>query len=233
MGIEQSYLEVMEKIEAACLRSGRSPDEITLVAVSKKQQIERIQELLEITQRLSHTLILGENYVQEFKLKRLALPGVETHLIGPLQRNKVRDALKLFDVIESVHNEELLLALQKEATQQNRSLSIYLQVNISSDDNKAGFEPEALMSLLAKWSYSNLELKGLMTITRYFEVAEEVRPFYRAMRELRESIMTKFPQLWTQCPCRLSMGMSHDFQVAIEEGADLVRVGTALFGERI
>lgn len=232
MGVEESYTRIMEQIGAAAGRSGRPPSEIALVAVSKKQSLDLIQELRGVTERLSHPLILGENYVQEFKAKRPFLSGVEAHLIGPLQRNKVRDALKLFDVIESVHSLELAHAIEREAALQGRAVGVYLQVNISEDEKKAGFAPDALSSVLEEISLlKNLRLLGLMTITRYFDVAEEVRPYYRAMNLLRDRVIGD-GHLFQGERCRLSMGMSLDFEVAIEEGADLVRVGTALFGER-
>jgi len=233
MSMEERYTGVMEQIAAAADRVCRSPSEVTLVAVSKTQSLELIQELHEVTKRLSYPLILGENYVQEFKAKRPFLSGVEAHLIGPLQRNKVRDALKLFDVIESVHSRELAHAIQKEAALQAREVGVYLQVNISEDEKKAGFSPEVLPSALEEvGSLQNIRLLGLMTITRYFEVPEEVRPYYRAMNALRERVVQDYAELFQDKRCRLSMGMSRDFEVAIEEGADLVRVGTALFGER-
>lgn len=223
------YEEVRSRIAAACIRSGRKPADVKLVAVSKKQPIELITPLIQYASKAKRTLTLGENYVQEFKKKRGELPqGYECHLIGALQRNKAKDAIKLFSVIESVHSIELAQALHREAKKEGKIQDVFLEVNISDDPGKSGFKPELIEEFFHNTApaLNNLRIKGLMTITKLYENPEEARDDFKRMKELGASIENAGIHL------ELSMGMSSDFEVAIEEGATVVRVGTAIFGAR-
>jgi pyridoxal phosphate enzyme (YggS family) len=220
----------------AAIKSGRRPEDIGLIAVSKKQPVEKMLTYQSLLAPRKQEPVFGESYVQEFKKKRPALaPGFQIHLLGPLQSNKVRDALALFDVIESVHSQEMLTLIDKEAKRISKVQRVFLQVNISSDDDKHGFSKESVLSLLASdlASFSNIEICGLMTITRYYDDPEDVRPDFRAMNELGaicRALLEKSGRKITKWD--ISMGMSSDFEIAIEEGATLVRIGSALFGER-
>lgn len=213
------------KILAARALSPDSHRNVRLVAVSKRQPLERVKALFSSLGYKSANLVLGENYVQEWSEKRGDLPTPrEVHLIGPLQSNKARDAVALFDVIESVHSEKILSAIAKEAGRIGSVKRIFLQVNISEDPAKAGFAPEGMKAILEKAkTLTGVKVEGLMTITKDYLQAEEARPDFRALRVLRDSLD---PTL------ELSMGMSSDFEVAIQEGATLVRIGSALFGSR-
>ncbi len=221
---------ILEKIDQACEKAGRDPREVQLVCVSKKQPISKIQALIDCWPKERGRLCLGENYVQEFRDKRDALQGdFDVHLIGALQRNKARDAVFLFQLIESVHSEKLLRELDKEAGKTGKKIDVYLQVNTSQDKSNSGFEGVELQERFQDLcsSLESLRVKGLMTITRYYEQREDVRPDFQLMRELADQLN----QL-SQIRLELSMGMSADFDIAIEEGATVVRVGSALFGAR-
>ena len=227
------FERVATSIEHACKRAGRKREEIHLVAVSKKQEIVRINEFLEL---VSGVPILGENYVQEFEEKRpfLSKP-VESHLIGPLQSNKVKKATRLFDVIESVHSPKILRKISgelKSGSSEIRTRGLFLQVNVSEDPQKSGFSQEELVRLLESGEAQDLPLLGLMTITEWYENAEEVRPDFRAMKDFARTIQERFAGVFQGGKVRVSMGMSADYEIAIEEGADYIRVGTALFGDR-
>lgn len=218
---------IEERLAAGLARAGRVRSEVTLVAVSKKQPVERVVAYQNICHASKAVPVFGENYVQEFQKKQSALSKpYQVHLIGPLQSNKVRLAVSLFDVIESVHSVEIAKALHREAEKQGKILDVFAQVNISDDPSKSGFSvPEACALFEEAHSvYPALRLRGLMTITREYEKKEDVRPDFVALRELRNKLGD--PTL------KLSMGMSSDFDIAVEEGADIVRVGTAIFGSR-
>jgi len=217
---------VLEAIRAACDRSGRSPEEVKLVAVTKTVDLERIQAAI-----LSGVRVFGENYIQEAreKISAIAKP-VEWHFIGHLQRNKAKYAVKLFDMIETVDNIKLAAELQKRAEKLSKVQPVLVQVNISGEETKSGISPTELPELLKFMTKStSLEFKGLMTMPPYFEDPENARPYFVRLRELRDEMKNRFPNLSFE---ELSMGMSGDFAVAIEEGATIVRVGTAIFGER-
>ena len=216
---------IHERMNAAKLRS-RLGQAVQLVAVTKGQPEAVLQQFLSIQAQSAAPVLFGENYVQEWQQKRTALAGsYEVHLIGPLQSNKASKAVALFDVIESVHSEKILVALAHEAEKIGKTQGIFLQVNISGDEAKAGFAAEEIQQAVTRAkSFRHLLLLGLMTITRDYAVAEAARADFRALRELRDSVD---PALG------LSMGMSGDFEVAIEEGATVVRIGTALFGPRV
>lgn len=226
-GSELRFLEVYNKIAGAAARAKRDPDEVTLVAVSKKQPVQKMIAYREFCQRRGAVAVFGENYVQEFKTKISVLGGpLESHLIGPLQRNKAAIAVELFNVIESIHTPEVAAAVNAAAATIDKVQDVFLQVNISHDENKSGFledEVEAFCAIAAS-QHLNLNIIGLMTITREYENREDVRPDFVRLNTLRTTL--DIPGL------KLSMGMSNDFDIAIEEGADIVRVGSALFGPR-
>jgi pyridoxal phosphate enzyme (YggS family) len=208
----------------ACARVRREPSEVTLVAVSKTVPAERLSAAV-----AAGLTTLGENRVQEAEAKVAALPGVTWHLVGHLQLNKARRAVELFDTIESLDSLELAVRLDRLAAELGRALPVYLQVNVDRDEAKAGFTPEGLGRDLAELAgLANLRLEGLMTVGMLVGTAEEARPTFVRLRELSERLRSEAGRLGTG----LSMGMTDDFEVAIEEGATIVRVGRALFGER-
>lgn len=213
------------------MRAGRSPEEVKLVAVTKTVEIERIIEAIDAGLR-----VFGENRVQEAQKKiqdlRFKIQNkLQWHLIGHLQRNKAKYAVQLFDLIHSVDSIGLAEELNRQAEKIGKIQSILVQVKLSEEDTKHGIEEEDLVSLIERIrDLKNLRLEGLMTMPPYFEDIEMVRPYFRRLRELRDTINSS--HITNNALRELSMGMSHDFEVAIEEGATLVRIGTAIFGER-
>jgi pyridoxal phosphate enzyme (YggS family) len=227
---------VLEAIASAAAKSGRARSDVTLVAVTKTHPVSVLFEFAKHAAARNQPVIFGENYIQEIKAKRPQIePAAEVHLIGPLQSNKVRDAVKLCDVIQSVHSLKVLEQIAGEATRISKRQRIYLQVNISEDSGKSGFLEQDLPAAieLVKRSSAALQLEGLMTITAFYDNPQDARPDFRKMADLRERLVVRGESTaFEESRIRLSMGMSADFGIAIEEGADLVRVGTALFGER-
>ena len=216
---------VLETVADACRRAGRAPDEVTLVAVSKTVPASRLEAAV-----AAGLTLLGENRVQEAEAKAPLLTGARWHLIGPLQSNKARRAVELFEVIQSVDSVELARRLDRLAGDLGRApLGVYLQVNVDRDEAKAGFLPEALEAELpALAALSNLSLLGLMTVGRLTDTVEGTRPTFVRLRELSGRLRGSV----TGLGAGLSMGMTDDHAVAVEEGATLIRVGRALFGER-
>ncbi len=205
---------------------GREPAGVTLVAVSKTVPAERLVAAVE-----AGLTILAENRVQEGEAKAPVVPGATWHLVGPLQSNKARRALETFDLVQSVDSADLARRLDRLASEARPGarVPILLQVNVDDDAAKAGFELANLQAELDEiLDLPRLEVRGLMTIGRLVGRAEEARPTFRALRELSERLRGGRPRLGEE----LSMGMSADFEVAVEEGATIVRVGQALFGER-
>lgn len=223
----QNRLQAVEaRIESAVKRTGRSRSDVTLVAVSKKFSAGRVREAYQAGVR-----VFGENYVQEFAEKRPQLSGLEGarfHLIGHLQANKARQACELFDVIQTVDSQRLLRRLDDAAgradhLRADHPLEVLLEVKLSTEESKSGALPEEIPGLLgAAESCVNLKLLGLMTMPPWSEDPEHSRPYFQELARLAQRY--GLPQL--------SMGMSGDFEVAIEEGATIIRVGTALFGAR-
>ena len=217
---------VLADIDAACARTGRDPGGVTLVAVSKTVPVDRLRAAA-----AAGLTTLGENRVQEAADKVPLLSGVTWHLVGPLQSNKARRAIELFDVIQSVDSVGLAQRLDRLVAQvrPGTRLTILLQVNVDDDPAKAGFEvgelPAALEALAA---CPDLDVRGLMTIGRLVGTPEEARATFRGLREVSERLRADGATLGSD----LSMGMSDDYPVAVEEGATIVRVGRALFGER-
>ena len=205
---------------------GRDPEEVQLVAVSKGVPPQRL-----VAARAAGIDTFGENRVQEAEAKIPGVAGAAWHLVGHLQSNKARRAVELFDVIESVDSTELAgrLATIAQDARDGRPLPIYLQVNVDRDPAKAGFDPDDLAGAISNiGSLPALELRGLMTVGRLVDRPVDARPTFRCLRELSASLRDRYPGLGAG----LSMGMSDDFEVAVEEGSTLVRVGRTLFGER-
>jgi PLP dependent protein len=228
--IRESSRQIFERIERACARSGRNSKTVQVVAISKKQPPEVWEVWREICDQEGCRCLVGENYVQEFMKKRHLLPeGCETHFTGTLQSNKSEAAVELFDVIETVHSEKLLTKIDLAAGRAGQIQRVFLEVNISRDPAKSGFLPEDFSRMIesgALRSRSNVAFLGLMTITALHSTAEGARRDFARLSELSS-------HYGAVVGGGLSMGMSGDFEVAIEEGATLVRIGTALFGERV
>ncbi len=227
MTIKERLTQIREKIEKAAQKAGRAPEEIKLLGASKTQPPEKIREAFE-----AGLSLFGENYVQEAKKKKEALKDlpITWHLIGYLQRNKAKDAVKIFHMIETIDRKVIASELAKRVQKLGKTLPVLIEVNVGGEETKAGVLPEDLPFLIEHvLSLKELKLSGLMTIPPYREDPEEVRPFFARLRELRDEMQEKFPEADLK---ELSMGMSHDFHIAIEEGATIVRVGTALFGPR-
>jgi pyridoxal phosphate enzyme (YggS family) len=217
---------VLDRMAAACARAGRSPDEVALVAVSKTFPPERLRAAV-----AAGLTTLGENRVQEAESKVGEVPGATWHLVGPLQKNKARRALEVFETIESVDSVALAERLDRIAAELRPAgrVPVLLQVNVDDDPSKAGFLPSDLEASLGSiLDLSRLEVRGLMTIGRQVDRPEDARSTFVALRALSGRLRDRDARLGVQ----LSMGMTDDFEVAIEEGATIVRVGRALFGER-
>ncbi len=210
---------VRERMARAAERSGRRGDDVLLIGVSKTVEVERIQQAV-----AAGVPALGENRVQEAKEKVAALGRpVPWHLIGHLQTNKVREALDLFDLVHSLDRLDLATELDRRARQRGRPVAVLVQVNVGGESNKGGFAPDAVpaaLEVIAKLDH--IDVRGLMTIPPIAERAEDARGWFRALAQLGKRVGL----------AELSMGMSADFEVAIEEGATMVRVGTAIFGPR-
>ncbi len=221
--LRENFSDVKRKIEQAARKCGRNEEEIKLVAVSKTQPAEVLRAAI-----AAGANVFGENKVQEAESKILEIgrETVEWHLIGHLQSNKARKAVQLFDVIHTLDSIELAERLERICIEENRTgLSVLIQVDLANETTKNGIAEEDLPQLIEfLQTCKRLKFDGLMIIPPFFEDAEKVRPYFRRLREIRDKILP--------CGGELSMGMSHDFEIAIEEGATLVRVGTAIFGER-
>lgn len=227
-GLESRAADVRSRIEAACRRANRDPAAVTLVAVTKTHSVETIRRAIG-----AGLTVFGENRVQEgvgkIEALRPEFPGLSWRLIGRLQTNKAKTAVRYFEEIQSVDRTALLDVLAREANSAGRAVPIYVEMNVGGEASKGGAAPEEIESLVADASgRPGIELKGLMTVPPFAEDPEDARPFFRTLRETRDRIAEK---TGTALP-GLSMGMSHDFEVAIEEGATVVRVGTAIFGVR-
>jgi pyridoxal phosphate enzyme (YggS family) len=240
MSMAEIIAQIRQRMAEAALRAGRQPGEIALMAVSKTMPAERIREAFEAGQRL-----FGENRVQEFQAKHAELSSASTesgcdgvsiararfHLIGHLQSNKAAKAAELFHSVDSVDSLHLAERLDSAAAKLGKRLRILIEINIGGEQAKSGVEPDsAELARLCEAAprLSHLEIGGLMTVPPFTEDPEASRPYFRRLRELRDRLTTQ-----TKLPLpELSMGMSHDFEIAIEEGSTCVRVGTAIFGAR-
>jgi pyridoxal phosphate enzyme (YggS family) len=236
MSIAENISKVEEQITAACRHAGRPRDRVRLMGVSKTHPAEAVLEAHAAGIRL-----FGENRVQEFSGKRDALASAGIfdapnaaifHCIGPVQSNKAARAAELFDAIDSVDSVRLAERLNQAAGDAGKVLSICIEIKLSPEESKYGLAPESteLSALLERLQdFHSLYTRGLMAVPPYAEDAEQVRPYFRRLRELRDSLAQQYPALQFD---ELSMGMSNDFPIAIEEGATLVRIGTAIFGAR-
>ncbi len=219
MTIDQNIRDLQRRIAGACERAGRSPDEVTLVAVTKTVEVVAIEAAFNAGIRN-----FGENRVQEAKPKIEQLealrPHLTWHMVGHLQTNKAKTALDIFDIIHSVDSLRLAEALSRRS---QKKLPVLIEVNVSAEATKSGFPlPEVDEAVRQIGRLPNIEIEGLMTMAPWVSDAEEVRPVFRQLRQLRDALGLR----------HLSMGMTDDFEVAIEEGATLVRIGRAIFGER-
>lgn len=214
--------KVKGQIKSAAEKANRNADEIKLVAVSKTHGAETVKEAIE-----AGANVFGENKIQEAEAKILEIgrEKAEWHLIGHLQSNKARKAVKLFDVIHSIDSLELAERLERICFEEDRSeLKVFVQIDLARETTKNGIEEKDLPALVEFLRGSkHLKFDGLMIVPPFFENVEKVRPFFRRLREIRDELVPNG---------ELSMGMSHDFDIAIEEGASIIRVGTAIFGER-
>jgi pyridoxal phosphate enzyme (YggS family) len=236
MSVAENIVRVREQIAAAARRAARNPEEIMLMGVSKTFPVERIREAYAAGLR-----VFGENRVQEFAAKADALHDwrdTEWHLIGHLQTNKAAKAAELFHAVDSVDSVRMAEKLNACAENAGKTLSALIEINVGGEQAKNGVAPnsdeqgsdelEKILRGAPRWG--NLNIHGLMTVPPYTEDPEGSRPYFRQLRQIRDSIAARnLPQIGMAA---LSMGMSHDFEVAIEEGATCVRVGTAIFGER-
>ena len=227
MTIAENVARVRERMEAAARRVGRDPGKIRLVAVSKTVESDRIRQALE-----AGVDSLGENYVQEAQKKIEELGrGAAWHFIGHLQSNKAKAAVRLFDWVHSVDSLRLAQELSRVAGQQNKVLPVLLQINLGQETTKFGALQDDTFRLLEQMGLlPGISVKGLMTLPPFFDNPEESRPYFHALRDLAEAVSRR--KIAGVSMEELSMGMSNDFETAIEEGATLVRVGTAIFGPR-
>ncbi|MBQ9935941.1 MAG: YggS family pyridoxal phosphate-dependent enzyme [Lachnospiraceae bacterium] len=225
--LKENLLSVKNKIETACKKAGRNVDEITLIAVSKTKPLSDIEELITYG-----TMEFGENKVQELvdKYENVSTP-VNWHLIGHLQTNKVKYIVDKACLIHSVDSLKLAKEIEKEAVKKNVIANILVQVNVANEDSKFGLESGEVFDLVESISkLSNIKIKGLMTIAPFVENPEENRGYFRQLKQLSLDIKSK--NIDNVDMSILSMGMTNDYEVAIEEGATMVRVGTGIFGER-
>jgi pyridoxal phosphate enzyme (YggS family) len=225
MDLAANLTAVQQRIAAACERAGRTPDSVTLLAVTKTQPPEVVAEAAKLG-----LAIFGESKVQEAKAKIPLCPGrLRWHMIGHLQSNKCRDAVELFQMIQSVDSAELAEEINKRAEQAAKRMPILLEVNSAGEASKFGFRAEQLLADLPRINAQpRLEVQGLMTVPPWSPAAEKARPLFQQLRELKE----RCEQVLGAPLPHLSMGMTGDFEVAIEEGATIVRIGTGLFGSR-
>ncbi len=229
-GLRARLQQVRARISAAALKSNRRPEEITLVAVSKTHPPELIREAI-----AAGATDLGENRVQEAesKIPAVGRHAARWHLIGHLQSNKARRAVELFDVIHSLDSVALARRLDRVCVELHREqLPVLIQVDLGREATKSGVdEAEVTQIVEALKQCQRLRLTGLMTLPPYIDDAEQVRPYFRKLRELRDELGSQ--GAFGDARGELSMGMTHDYEIAIEEGATVVRVGTAIFGERV
>jgi hypothetical protein len=225
--VAANHREIVNRMGEAAAKVGRDVREIRLLAAAKSQSIEAVRTAI-----AAGVALVGENYVQEAQGKRQQLnEAVQWHMIGPLQRNKAKAAVDLFDVIETLDSIALARALDKEGRKRGKVISTFVEVNLGGEKNKSGIAKNEIAFLLEESAkFSSLRVEGLMAVPPYKENLEEVRPYFRELYGLREKLSElRLPNVSLK---ELSMGMTHDYMTAIEEGATIVRIGTALFGPR-
>jgi PLP dependent protein len=227
VNVAANYQNIRARIGEAAARVGRDPNSVKLLAAAKSQSVEAISAAI-----AGGVALIGENYVQEAQEKkaRLSEPA-EWHMIGHLQRNKAKLAVQLFDLIESLDGIALARELDKEGRSRGKRVRVFVEVNVAGEESKSGIAKRAVASLMEGVAeLSHLRIEGLMTVPPFRENLEDVRPYFRELRELKDQLnAVGLPNVELK---ELSMGMTHDYTVAIEEGATIVRVGTALFGPR-
>jgi PLP dependent protein len=222
-----NYRKIVERVNRAASAVGRDPSEIKIVGAAKAQEAACVEAAIDAGLRL-----IGENYVQEAVSKRKKVAQmVEWHMIGHLQRNKVKTAVGLFDVIQSLDSAALARELDNEGSKKNTRVRALIEVNLSGESSKSGIAKDKVLELIGSAiNLPYLGIEGLMTMPPFHENAEESRRFFRELRDLRDELCRL--RLGNVKLNELSMGMTNDFEVAVEEGATIVRIGTALFGER-
>ena len=225
--VSERLRRVRDRLLAACERGGRDPEEIVLLGVSKRQPLDRVRAA--ITAGLT---VLGENQVQEALAKSAELPvDLDWHLIGHLQSNKVKPAVRLFGTIHSIDRLKIARKIDLEAERQDRRIGGFVQVNLGAESTKHGYPEAGLAEAIGPLAeLRRLRIVGLMAIPPFEQDLAAMRRWFRRLRRLRDEVFAD--ARWRDCPGWLSMGMSHDFEVAIEEGATHVRVGSSIFGER-
>jgi hypothetical protein len=226
MSIAANLERVRNEIEDACARAHRDPATVRLMAVSKMHPAEALLEAHAAGQRL-----FGENRVQEWQAKMTAIPapGLEMHLIGPLQNNKTNKAAELFYAVDTVDSFKTAERLNRAAAALNKTISVLIEVKLSPEETKHGVAADELSALLDQLTpLDHLVVRGLMTVPPWSEEPETARPYFQHLRRLRDELRPARPAL-----TELSMGMTNDFHVAIEEGSTTVRIGTAIFGKRV
>jgi hypothetical protein len=226
--IADNLRQLKERISRAAHRAGRDPSEIRIVGAAKSQSAEKIREAAE-----AGLSIIGQNYVQEAEKIAQDLNDLplQAHMIGPLQKNKVGKAIALFDVIETIDNEKLAETVSRRAEAIGRSMGVMIQVNLSGEPQKSGLPREEVQALAETIRrLPALQLMGLMTMPPFFDDPDRARPYFAQLRELRDELIDA--EVLRPDMKELSMGMTGDFEPAVEEGATLVRIGTALFGPR-
>jgi PLP dependent protein len=231
MSVADNITAIRERVAHAAARVGRKPESITLMAVSKTVEPERIKDAYAAGLR-----VFGENRVQEFEGKWAGVSEIkeaEWHLIGHLQSNKAKKAAELFSAVDSLDSLRLAEKLNQAAAEANKKLAVLIEIKVGEEESKAGIpldSPELESILVAAPKFDSLQIRGLMTVPPFTEDPEGGRPYFRLLRDLRDTIAArKLPGVEMDV---LSMGMSHDFEVAIEEGSTCVRVGSAIFGSR-
>lgn len=225
--LKENLAYVEKEITEACKRSGRSREEVTLISVSKTKPVSMLEEAYGLGVR-----VFGENKVQELSQKYDALPkDIEWHMIGHLQRNKIKYIIGKAALIHSVDSLRLAEAIEKEAAKQNITAAVLIEVNVAGEESKFGLKPDEVFDFALKVSeFSHIRIKGLMTIAPFVENPEDNRPVFAHLKKLSVDIMRKSAHNINMSV--LSMGMTNDYRVAIEEGATMVRIGTGIFGER-
>jgi len=227
-GVRERIEQVRRRIAEAAGRSGRDPNDVQLVAVTKSVAVSQIREALDAGLK-----VFGENRIQEAKGKvaLLSSPSIQWHLVGTLQTNKSKLAVELFDLIHSLDSVKLAASMDRHGAALRKQVRALIEVNLGGESDKSGLHESELLPLLqACRAYAHLTIEGLMAIPPFHRNPQDVRPYFRRLRLLRDRAADTHPEFRLR---HLSMGMSNDFEVAIEEGATLVRIGTAIFGNRV
>ena len=225
--VASNYRTILQRIDEAAARAGRDPHEVKLLGAAKAQSVERMRAAI-----IAGVKLIGENYVQEAQAKKAEISErAEWHMIGHLQRNKAKAAVEVFDVIQSLDNIALARELAKEGAKRNKRVRALIEVNLGAEEAKSGIAEDKAEGLLrAAGELSSLSIEGLMAVPPFRQNPEDVRPYFRRLWELRARLREGcMPNIDLK---ELSIGMTHDYAVAVEEGATIVRIGTALFGPR-